>query len=82
MIRTDSDELGLQRTLVKYAAVKYDFTNRLVVGEAQGGHVLVLEGKLLEVLDDLGQLGEDEIQTTLQEDQVGIVGDCGVSELW
>ena len=54
----------------------------MVVGEAQGGHVLVLKGKLLEVLDDFGQLGEDEIQTTLQEDQVGIVGDYGVSALW
>jgi hypothetical protein len=49
------------------------------VGEAQGGHVLVLEGKLLEVLDDLGELGKNEIQGTLQEDQVGIVGDCEVS---
>jgi hypothetical protein len=45
------------------------------VGEAQGGHVLVLEGKLLEVLDNLGQLGEDEVQSTLLEDEVGIVGD-------
>jgi hypothetical protein len=52
---------------------------RLVVGEAQGGHVLVLEGKLLEVLDDLGELGKNKIQGTLQEDQVGIVGDCEVS---
>jgi hypothetical protein len=34
---------------------------RLVVGEAQGGHVLVLEGKLLEVLDDLGELREHEV---------------------
>jgi hypothetical protein len=51
------------------------------VGEAKGGHVLVLEGKFLEVLDDLGQLGEDEIQTTLEEDQVGVIGDCGVSAL-
>lgn len=51
-------------------------TYRLVVREAQDGHVLVLDGKLLEVLDDLGQLGEDEIQSTLLEDQVGIVGDC------
>lgn len=53
-------------------------TCRLVVGEAQGGHVLVLDGKLLQVLDDLGQLGEDEVQGTLLEDQVGVVRDCGV----
>ena len=45
------------------------------MGEAQGGHVLVLEGKLLKVLNDLGQLGEDEVQGTLLEDQVGVVGD-------
>ncbi len=46
------------------------------MGEAQGGHVLVLDGKLLEVLDNLGQLGKNEIQGTLLEDQIGIVGDC------
>lgn len=49
------------------------------MGKAEDGHVLVLEGKLLQVLDDLGQLGEDQVQSTLLEDQVGIVGDCGVS---
>jgi hypothetical protein len=46
----------------------------LVVGEAQGGHILILEGKFLKVLDDLRELGEDEIQSALLEDQVGIVG--------
>jgi hypothetical protein len=50
------------------------------VREAEGRHVLVLEGKLLQVLDDLGQLGEEEIQRTLLEDQIGIVGDCGVNQ--
>jgi lipid-binding SYLF domain-containing protein len=48
----------------------------LVVGKTQSGHILVLEGKLLKVLDDLGELGEDEVQSTLLEDQVGIVGNC------
>lgn len=48
---------------------------RLVVGEAQGGHILVLERKLLEVLDNLGQLRKNEVQGTLLEDQVGVVGD-------
>jgi hypothetical protein len=52
------------------------------VGEAQGGQVLVLEGKLLKVLDDLGQFGEDEIQSPLLEDQVGVVGDYESCELW
>lgn len=59
-------------------ASRKEYTNRLVMGEPQCGHVLVLEGKLLEVLNDLGQLGKNEVQSTLQEDQVGIVGDCGV----
>lgn len=45
------------------------------MSEAKNGHVLVLESKRLEVLDDLGDLGEDEIQSALDEDQVGIVGD-------
>jgi len=55
---------------------KGKITDRLVVSEAKGGSVLVLEGKLLKVLDDLGELGKDEIQGALLEDQVGVVGDC------
>jgi hypothetical protein len=50
-------------------------TYRLIVGEAQRGKVLVLESKLLKVLDDLCKLWKDEIQSALLENQVGIVGD-------
>lgn len=60
------DELIRQKVGVSYG---------LVVSEAKGGHVLVLEGELLQVFDDLGQLGQDEVQSALLEDQVGVVGD-------
>ena len=33
----------------------------LEMGEAQSGHILVLVGKLSEVADDLGKLGEDQV---------------------
>lgn len=79
VFRTDGDELGLWRVLAGVNEFESSCAYRLVVSEAQGGHVLVLQGKLLEVLDDLGQLGKDEIQSTLLEDQVGVVGDCQVS---
>ena len=36
----------------------------------------MLEGKSLEILDDLCELGKDEVQGTLLKDQVGVVGDC------
>jgi hypothetical protein len=49
-------------------------TYSLVVSEAECGQILVLKGKLLEVLDDLGELGKNEVQGTLLEDQVGVVG--------
>ena len=51
------------------------------MSEAQSRHIFVLEGKLLEVLDNLGQLGENEVQGTLLEDQVGIVGDCEMRQM-
>lgn len=59
-----------------------DELSGLVVGEAKGGGVLVLEGELLEVLDDLGQLGEDEIKSLLDKDQVGVIGDCYSKSVW
>ena len=46
------------------------------MSETENGHVLVLEGKCLQVLDDLCDLGEDEVKGTLNEDQIGVVGDC------
>lgn len=36
----------------------------------------MLNGKGLQVLDDLGKLGEDEVEGSLLEDEIGIVGDC------
>ena len=82
-MRTNSDKLGLRYVLVEQIVGSSNIlAYRLVVSEAQGGHVLVLEGKLLKVLDDLGQLGQNEVQSTLLEDQVGIVGDCNNISLW
>ncbi len=82
-MHTDSNELGLWCLLAwSVFSWLFSFAYRLVVGEAQGGQALVLEGKLLKVLDDLGQFGEDEIQSPLLEDQVGVVGDCESCELW
>lgn len=42
----------------------------LVVGVAQGRQVLVLHGELGQVADDLGELGQDEIQAVLHEDEL------------
>lgn len=83
-MRTNSDKLGLRYVLVEQIVGSSNIlAYRLIVGEAQGGHVLVLEGKILKVLDDLGQLGQNEVQGTLLEDQVGIVGDCNNNiSLW
>lgn len=36
----------------------------------------MLKGKGLKVLDDLGKLGEDEVECSPLEDEIGIVGDC------
>lgn len=44
--------------------------------KAQSRQILVLQRKQLEVLNNLGQLGEDEIQGLLLEDQVGVIGNC------
>ena len=55
-------------------AVKTQNTHRLVMGETESGEVFVLEGKLLKVLNDLGELGKDEIECALLEDQVGVIG--------
>ena len=47
------------------------------MSETQCGHIFVLQGKSLEILDNLCQLGKDEVKSPLLEDQVGIVGHCG-----
>lgn len=46
------------------------------MSETEGGEVLVLKGKGLKVLDNLGKLGEDEVEGSLLEDEIGVVGDC------
>lgn len=51
-------------------------TYGLIMSETKDWHVLVLQSKCLKVLDNLGNLGQDKIQSTLDEDEVGIVGDC------
>lgn len=52
-----------------------DGLSRLEVGEAEGREVLIFEGKLAEVVDDLCQLREEEFQALLHKDQLSIVGD-------
>lgn len=46
------------------------------MSETEGRQVLVLEGKHLQVLDNLGELGKNEVQSLLLEDEIGIVGHC------
>jgi len=77
-VHTDGDELGLPTGGQHF----YDedgeraTTHSLVVSETERGEVLMLNGKGLQVLDDLGKLGEDEVEGSLLEDEIGIVGDC------
>ena len=46
------------------------------MSEAEGRKILMLKSKGLQVLDNLGELGKDEVKGALLEDKVGIVGDC------
>jgi hypothetical protein len=43
------------------------------VGEAQAGQVLVLLGELGKLVDDDGKLGDEDVETVTEEDQVGVV---------
>lgn len=45
----------------------------LAVGEAQAGQVLVLLGELGQLVDDDGQLGDEDVKTVTEKDQVGVV---------
>lgn len=45
----------------------------LVVGVGKGGHVLVLEGKLAKVVNDLGKAREEQLQSLLYEDELSVV---------
>lgn len=47
----------------------------LEVGEAQSGKVLVLESKLAQVGNGLGQLGEEKLEAISHEDELSIVSD-------
>ena len=46
----------------------------LAVGETQAGEVLVLLGELGQLVDDDGQLGDQDVETVAEQDQVGVVG--------
>lgn len=46
----------------------------LEVGEAEGGEVSVLLSKGSKARDDDGKLGEEEVKTVTEEDEVGVVG--------
>lgn len=48
---------------------------REYVRVAQGGQVLILQGKLGQVGDDLRQLGQQQVEGIADEDEVGIVSD-------
>jgi hypothetical protein len=47
----------------------------LEVGEAEGGEVAVLLGELGEAVDDNRKLGDEDVETLTQEDEVGVVSD-------
>ena len=44
----------------------------LEMGEPEGGQVTVSLGKLGETRDDSGQLGQEDIESVSEEDQVGV----------
>jgi hypothetical protein len=46
----------------------------LAVGETQAGKVLVLLGELGKLVDDNGQLRDEDIETVTEQDQVGVIG--------
>lgn len=45
----------------------------LVVGVGEGGHVLVLQGELAEVGDDLSEAREKQLQSLLYENELSVV---------
>lgn len=47
----------------------------LEVGESEGGEVSVGLGELGETRDDGGQLGEEDVESVSEEDQVGVAGE-------
>lgn len=47
---------------------------RLVVGVAKSSEVFVLDGELTEFVDYVGELGEDDIETLFEKDQVCVIG--------
>jgi hypothetical protein len=49
---------------------------RLKVGEAEGGKILVLLGKVGEPRNDDGELGKQDVEAFSQEDQVGVAVYC------
>jgi hypothetical protein len=46
----------------------------LTVSETQAGKILVLLGELGQLVDDEGQLGDEDIETVAEKDQIGVVG--------
>lgn len=47
---------------------------RLVVSVAKSSEVFVLNGELTEFVDYVGELGEDDIETLFEKDQVRVIG--------
>lgn len=43
--------------------------------EGQGGLVLPLEGEVLQVVQNLGELGDEKIESVAHEDELRVVGD-------
>lgn len=50
-----------------------DQLSRLTVSETQAREVLVLPGKLRQLVNDNGQLGDEDVETVPEQDQVSIV---------
>lgn len=47
--------------------------SRLAVGESQTRKVLVLLGELRQLVDDNGQLGDEDVETVAEQDQIGVI---------
>jgi len=50
-----------------------DQLGRLAVSETQARQILVFLGKLRQLVDDNGQLGDEDVETITEQDQVGVV---------
>lgn len=62
-----------KRERCTYTATNSDQLGWLIMGISQCWHILVLDSKLGELVDDCRKLWEEKIETVTQEDKVRIV---------